>query len=56
MTPYPIITFQYTILSMTDKVRRGVIGIGNMGSAHAKSIIDGQVPGLELAAVADVSA
>jgi predicted dehydrogenase len=38
-----------------DKVRIGVIGIGNMGSSHIKSLIQGLVPDMELAAVADRS-
>ena len=38
-----------------DKVRIGVIGIGNMGMAHSKSIFAGNIPGLCLAAVADMS-
>lgn len=36
------------------EVRTGVIGCGNMGSSHARCIAQGQVPGLVLAAVADV--
>lgn len=36
-----------------DKVRFGVIGVGNMGFAHAKSIYGGLVPGGELSAVCD---
>jgi predicted dehydrogenase len=36
-----------------DTVRIGIIGIGNMGSQHAKKIIGGAVPSLELTAVAD---
>jgi predicted dehydrogenase len=38
-----------------DKVRMGVIGIGNMGSSHVKSIFGNLVPGMELGAVADRS-
>lgn len=34
-------------------VRLGIIGLGNMGIAHAKNIEEGKVPGLELSAVAD---
>lgn len=34
-------------------VRIGIVGIGNMGSVHARSILNGAVPGLELAAVCD---
>ncbi len=36
-----------------DKVRLGIIGIGNMGTTHAKSLVDGKVPEMELTAVAD---
>jgi len=36
-----------------NTVRLGIIGMGNMGSAHAKSIINGKVPGITLTAVAD---
>ena len=34
-------------------VRLGVIGLGNMGSAHARSVLEGRVPGATLAAVCD---
>ena len=36
-----------------EKVRVGVIGFGNMGSAHAKHIYDGLIDGMELVAVCD---
>ena len=36
-----------------SKVRVAVIGVGNMGSAHAKHIADGGVTGMELVAVCD---
>ena len=35
-------------------VRAGVIGIGNMGSAHALKIFQKQVEGMQLTAVCDV--
>ncbi len=35
-------------------VRVGVIGIGNMGSTHARTILSGAIPGAELAAVCDI--
>ena len=35
-------------------IRVGVVGIGNMGSAHAKNIFDGKVSGMALSAVCDV--
>jgi predicted dehydrogenase len=37
-----------------DKVRMGIIGIGNMGSAHALSIYQGMVEKLVLTAVCDI--
>ena len=40
--------------SPMDKVRIGVIGIGGMGSGHAKRIQGGQVPRAELTAVCDL--
>ncbi len=36
-----------------DQVKIGIIGIGNMGSGHCDSIINGKVPELRLTAVAD---
>jgi predicted dehydrogenase len=36
-----------------DKVRLGIIGIGNMGSGHLKNILEGKVPEIEVTAVAD---
>lgn len=37
-----------------DLVRIGIIGIGNMGTAHAKCIYSGNIQGLTLAAVCDI--
>lgn len=37
-----------------DRIRMGVIGIGNMGSAHAMQIHRGRVEGMVLAAVCDI--
>ncbi len=34
--------------------RLGVVGVGNMGRVHARSILEGRVPGGELAAVCDL--
>ena len=36
-----------------EKVKTAVVGIGNMGTAHAQSLWDNRVPGLALAAVCD---
>lgn len=38
-----------------DKVKMGVIGYGNMGTAHAANIAEGKVPHMELAAICDIS-
>ena len=40
---------------MSETVKIGIIGIGNMGSAHAKSILAGNIQGMELAAVCDIA-
>ena len=37
------------------KVKFGIIGIGNMGTSHLKSILDGNCPELDVVAVADVN-
>ena len=37
-----------------SKVRVAIIGIGNMGSAHAKSLLNGRVKDKELAAICDI--
>jgi predicted dehydrogenase len=36
-----------------EKVRIGLIGIGNMGTSHAKNLMEGQIPGAELTAICD---
>lgn len=36
-------------------VKTGIIGVGNIGSAHAKAILTGQVEGMALAALCDVN-
>lgn len=38
-----------------EVVRIGIIGIGNMGSGHVKSLLEGKVPEMKLTAVADRS-
>ena len=38
-----------------DEIRVGVIGIGNMGTAHAATIAQGTIHGMRLAAVCDVN-
>ena len=39
---------------MDNKIRLGIIGIGNMGSAHAKSVMEGKCPDFVLTAVSDL--
>jgi len=36
-----------------DNLRMGIIGIGNMGSSHARRLTNGEVPGAELTAICD---
>lgn len=38
-----------------DQIKFGIIGIGGMGTNHARSILNGDIPELKLTAVADVS-
>ena len=38
---------------MDKKIRLGIIGVGNMGSGHARNVLDGKCPDFELCAVAD---
>ena len=37
-------------------VRVGIVGLGNMGSAHAETIAEGKINGMRLAAVCDIAA
>ncbi len=37
------------------KVKLGIIGIGNMGSSHAKNVRDGKCPDFDLVAIADIN-
>ena len=38
-----------------EKIKLGIIGIGNMGSGHANNIKNGRCPEIELAAIADIN-
>ena len=38
-----------------EKIRLGIIGFGNMGTSHAKNIVDGKCPDFILAAIADIN-
>ncbi len=37
-----------------EKVRLGIIGVGNMGSSHIKNFISGKMPEFDITAVADI--
>lgn len=39
-----------------NKVRIGIIGIGGMGTSHAKNLMAGKIPNAELTAVCDIKA
>ncbi len=36
-------------------IRFGIIGMGNMGTSHAKNFLDGKITGMRIAAVADIA-
>ena len=38
-----------------EKIKLGIIGFGNMGSSHAKNLMEGKCPDFELTAVADIN-
>lgn len=40
---------------MEKKIKLGIIGIGNMGSGHARNILEGKCPDFTLTAVADIN-
>ena len=37
-----------------EKLKLGIVGLGNMGASHAKKIFEGECPEIDLVAVADV--
>ncbi len=39
---------------MSARINVGIVGIGNMGTAHARSIFNGEIPGARLEAVCDI--
>ncbi|MBQ8203183.1 MAG: Gfo/Idh/MocA family oxidoreductase [Clostridia bacterium] len=40
---------------MSNKIKLGIIGNGNMGSAHLKNIKEGKCPNIEVVALADIN-
>ncbi|MBE5039755.1 Gfo/Idh/MocA family protein [Ructibacterium gallinarum] len=38
-----------------EKVRFGIVGLGNMGTTHAKNVYAGKVPKMELAGICDIA-
>ena len=44
----------YKVVEKVHPIRFGVIGMGNMGTSHAKSFIDGKIRGMRITAVADI--
>lgn len=38
-----------------NDIRMGIVGIGNMGTLHCNSLLEGQVPGAVLAAICDLN-
>ena len=46
-------TQQIPLQAQNKLVKCGIIGVGNIGSAHAACLYGGQVDGMELAALCD---
>ena len=44
----------YDIVNKVHPIRFGIIGMGNMGTSHAKSFLDGKIRGMRITAVADI--
>ena len=44
-----------TVSKPKDCVRIGIVGVGNMGSFHANSILGGAIPRAKLTAVCDIN-
>ena len=44
----------YNVVNKIHPVRFGIIGMGNMGTSHAKSILAGKIRGMRITAVADI--
>lgn len=38
-----------------EKIKMGIIGYGNMGTAHVNNLMSGKIPDMELAAVCDIA-
>ena len=38
-----------------DKVRYGIVGVGNMGSGHARNLMEGKIENAYLNAVCDIN-
>jgi predicted dehydrogenase len=56
MTNNPTTTIRLGILGTGNKdLRSGIIGLGNMGSLHARSVLEGKVPRMRLTAVCDIN-
>ena len=46
----------YNVVNKIHPIRFGIIGMGNMGTSHAKSFLAGKVRGMRITAVADITA
>ena len=46
---------QQTPLQVQNNIRVGIVGVGNIGSAHAATLYGGKVEGAVLTAVCDIS-
>ncbi|MBQ6624648.1 MAG: Gfo/Idh/MocA family oxidoreductase [Clostridia bacterium] len=39
---------------MSEKLKLGIVGIGNMGGAHIQNYVDGKMPEIEITCIADI--
>lgn len=46
----------YNVVNKIHPIRFGIIGMGNMGTSHAKSFLAGKIRGMQITAVADCKA
>ena len=44
----------FSVVNEVHPIRFGIIGMGNMGTSHAKNILSGKVRGMRITAVADI--
>lgn len=49
-----VILYYKGVVLMSEKVRVGIIGIGNMGTSHINNFVEGKMPEIDITCVADI--